>query len=164
MKLQEILERISVSAPSDWELIFRPTFRHRFHEILNADGDVAALDQDEHSVMFTLRSDIEISMAYGLVEKGAVPLSPDNPFANENARTVYLDIFYQGRMVHREVVLNIDRNRCLLPLPTSWEKPVLVPLAQSNLVKLIHSLAGPPTDFDAYFEKAGMRNADVPWP
>ena len=164
MNLREILRRISESAPSDWQLIFRPTFRHRFNEILTAEGEVAALDQDEHAVMFTLRSDIEISMAYGMVDQGAVPLSSDNPFAGENARTVFLDIFYQGRTVHREVILKVDRNRCLLPLPTSWEKPVMVPLRQANLVRLIHSLAGPPTDFESYFEQAGMRHGDVPWP
>lgn len=164
MNLRQVLRRISESAPSDWQLIFRPTFRHRFNEILTAGGEVAALDQDEHAVMFTLRADIEISMAYGMVEQGAVPLDSDNPFAKENARTVFLDIFYQGRMVHREVILKVDRNRCLLPLPTSWEQPVMVPLGQANLVRLIHSLAGPPTDFESYFEQAGMRHADVPWP
>ena len=164
MNLRQVLQRISESAPSDWQLIFRPTFRHRFNEILTAEGEVAALDQDEHAVMVTLRSDIEISMAYGMVEQGAVPLASDNPFASENARSVFLDIFYQGRTVHREIILKVDRNRCLLPSPTSWEKPVMVPLGQANLVRLIHSLAGPPTDFESYFEQAGMRHADVPWP
>lgn len=164
MNLSELLRVVSESGNEDWSLIFRPTFRHRFQEILNSEGALATIDHDEHLVCFTYKPNIEITMAYGLVERGSVILPPENPFASENARTVYLDIFVMGRLAYREVILKVDRNRCLLPLPTSWEAPIMVPMPQVKLVRLLHALAGPPTDFDRYFEESGMRQADLPWP
>ena len=95
----------------------------------------------------------------------AFELPPGHPFARENARTLYLDIFYEGRLVHRETIVSVDRHRCLLPLPVSWDPPINVPTAQFSLVRLIHALAGPPTDYDSYFQESGMVRTDkVAWP
>jgi len=164
MNLRNLMQTVSDSAPNDWELIFRPTYLHRFTEIMNAEGAVLSLDPDEHLVGFVYRPNISITMTYGMVETGNVALPAKNPYAGENARSVYLDIFYEGRLAHRELILQVDRHRCLLPFPQSWDPPVTVSQGQANLVRLVHGLAGPPTDYDSYFDSAGLRTADIPWP
>ena len=165
MQIRELLATIASSKVADWQTIFRPTMRHRFTEILDEAGKREQLLVDEHRVSFCYRPDIAITMAYGLVDQAAVPLPADHPFGRENARSMYLDIFYEGRLVHRETVISIDRHRCLLPLPKSWEPPIAVPTAQFSLIRLIHALAGPPTDYDSYFKECGMVRADTAaWP
>jgi hypothetical protein len=61
-------------------------------------------------------------------------------------------------------VVSVDRNRCLLPMPRDWNPPIAIPSTQYSLIRLIHALAGPPTDYDTYFEQAGMKQVDASWP
>ena len=165
MQIRELLATIASSKVADWQTIFRPTMRHRFTEILDETGKREQLLVDEHRVSFSYRPDVTITMAYGLVDQAAFELPADHPFGRENARSVYLDIFYAGRLVHRETIISIDRHRCLLPLPASWNPPINVPTAQFSLVRLIHALAGPPTDYESYFRESGMVRSDtVAWP
>lgn len=165
MELREILATVASSKVGDWEIIFRPTLRHRFTEILNEEGEREQLTVDEHLVTFAYRPNIAITMAYGLVDQAAYELPAGNPFATENARTLLLDIFHDGRLIHRETIVSVDRQRCLLPMPQGWEPPIDIPTAQFSLVKLVHALAGPPTDYEDYFKESGMTRSDrVPWP
>lgn len=164
MNLRDLLETVAGSSVHDWTILFRPTFKHRIIETRNSDGSRDRLQSDEHLVAFSYRPDLAISMAYGLIEQGAYELPSFNPFATENARTRYLDIFLEGRLTHREVVVAVDRHRCLLPMPRDWDPPIAIPVMQYSLVRLIHNLAGPPTDYDEYFEKAGMKRWELPWP
>jgi len=164
MNLRGLLEIVAGSSVDDWTILFRPTFKHRIVETLKDDGSRDRLLSDEHLVAFSYRPDLAISMAYGLVEQGAYDLPPGNPFATENARTRFLDIFLEGRLSHREVVVAVDRHRCLLPMPRDWNPPIAIPATQYSLIRLIHDLAGPPTDYDEYFKNAGMERSDTPWP
>ncbi len=165
MQLREILATVASSKVRDWAIIFRPTLRHRVTEILNDEGERERLLVDEHLVAFSYRPDIAVTMAYGLVDQSSYELPADHPFARENARSLFLDIFHDGQLIHRETVVSVDRQRCLLPLPQDWEPPISVPTAQFSLVRLIHALAGPPTDYESYFKESGMVRSDrVPWP
>lgn len=165
MQIRELLATIASSKVADWQTILRPTLRHRFTEILNEAGKREQMLVDEHRVSFSYRADIAITMAYGLVDQASFELPADHPFAKENARTLLLDIFYEGRLVHRETVVSIDRQRCLLPLPRTWDPPISIPAAQFSLVRLVHALAGPPTDYGSYFLESGMVRSDqVAWP
>lgn len=159
-----MLATVAASDIDDWQILFRPTFRHRITEVLKDDGERDRLEVDEHLVAFCYRPDIALTMAYGLVEQSSFELPDRHPFAAENARSVYLDIFHEGGLIHRETVLKVDRQRCLLPLPKDWDAPINIPVAQYSLIKLIHALAGPPTDYETYFKDAGMVRADIPWP
>lgn len=164
MNLRNLLGTVAGSGVGDWTILFRPTFRHRIVEIAKPDGSRDRLQSDEHMVAFSYRPNIAIGMAYGMVEQGAYELPPSHPFGRENARTRYLDIFLEGRLAHRETVVAIDRHRCLLPMPRDWNPPVAIPVMQYAMVRLIHDLAGPPTDYDEYFTGAGMTRSDTPWP
>lgn len=164
MNLRDLLGVVAGSGVADWTILFRPTYRHRIVETIKPDGSRDRLQSDEHMVAFCYRPNIAVTMAYGLVEQGAYELPRGNPFALENARTRYLDIFLEGRLAHREIVVAVDRQRCLLPMPRDWNPPIAIPAMQYSLVRLIHDLAGPPTDYDEYFTNAGMQQSQTPWP
>jgi|GEM_PF-726956 len=165
MQLREILATVAASKAGDWEILFRPTMRHRFTEVMNDEGKREKLLVDEHLVAFSYRPDIAVTMAYGLVDQAAFELPAGHPFAQENARTLLLDIFHDGQLIHRETLVSVDRQRCLLPLPSGWEPPINIATAQFSLVRLVHALAGPPTDYESYFKESGMVRSDrVPWP
>ena len=164
MKLRDLLRVVSGSGIEDWTILFRPTFRHRIIEALRPDGSRDRLIVDEHMVAFSYRPNLAIGMAYGMVEQGAYALPVGHPFATENARTRFLDIFLEGRLAHRETVVAVDRQRCLLPMPRDWNPPIDVPEDLYSMVRLLHALAGPPTDYDDYFAAAGMRRSAGPWP
>lgn len=164
MKLRDLLRVVSGSAVGDWTILFRPTYRYRIVESRKPDGSRDRLMADEHLVAFSYRPNLSIGMAYGLVEQGGYALPPEHPMGRENARTRFLDIFLEGRLAHRETVVAVDRQRCLLPLPRDWNPPIPVPDGLYSLVRLVHDLAGPPTDFDEYFAAAGMERSAAPWP
>lgn len=165
MNTREFMTLVASSAVEDWFMIPRPTYLHRFTAIQDEKGNVVRLDADQHLVAFVHRGNIEVSLAYGLVEKGNFVIDADVPMARENARTVLLDCFHQGQHVHREVLLKADRQRCILPMPNTWsEDGRRLPANKVKVARLIHMLAGPPTDFDAYFEQAGLSEVRAAWP
>ena len=164
MKLRDLLRVVSGSGIDDWTVLFRPTYRYRIVETTKPDGSRDRLTADEHKVAFSYRPNLAIGMAYGMVEQGAYALPAGHRFAAENARTLFLDVFLEGRLAHRETVVAVDRQRCLLPMPRDWNPPMAVPDGLYSLVRLVHELAGPPTDYDEYFGAAGMNRSTDPWP
>ncbi len=165
MNVREFMKQIAGSTVEDWVQISRPTYRHRFTTHLAEEGEKSRIDVDQHVVHYTYRPDIQITMAYGLVEKGTYVIPADIEIARENARTVLLDCYHAGQLIHRETLLKADRQRVILPLPDNWgEERQPVPKAKAAIARLLHTLAGPPTDFDEYFAAAGMFEIDQPWP
>lgn len=165
MDIRELVRTIASTEASDWTPILRPTYRHRFSPRVNAKGEQVGLSAEQHKIHLTCIQNIRITLAYGLVDNANYVIPEPNPFAAENARTHLLDCFWQGRLIFRETVINIDRNRCLLPLPEAWTGEAMeIPVTRFGLVKLIHDLVGPPTDYEDYFMRAGMQKVNRRWP
>ena len=165
MDVRAFMKRIAESKVEDWILISRPTYRHRFTTHLGDEGESSRIDVDQHIAHYTFRPDIQITMAYGLVEKGTYVIPADIEMASENARTVLLDCYHTGRLIYRETLLKADRQRVILPMPENWgEERQPIPKPQAAIARLLHTLAGPPTDFDEYFAAAGMFEVEKAWP
>lgn len=164
MRLDQYLGLIGDSSESDWRLITRPTFRHHFARGVDDKGEEVSVEVDEHKVALTFVPNIRITLAYGLVADSNYRIDPKHKLGALNARSEYVDCFYDNILVHRETVVRVARQRCVLPEPMDWELPVKVPKRKARFAKLIHVLAGPPTDFDEYFQEAGMVEIEAPWP
>jgi hypothetical protein len=165
MQIRDYMAIVAASSLSEWELIFRPTYRHRFMTQYGPEGVKIRTDVDQHVLALTFKPNISISMAYGMVDTGNYEIPARLDIANENARTILLDCFLDGQLVHRELILRADRQRISLPMPTEWTAAGLqIPAAKSRLVRLIHNLAGPPTDYDEGLKLAGMEEVETPWP
>ena len=165
MDLQNYVKTIADSEIGDWTPILRPTYRNRFIPRKNAKEEVIGLAADQHPLHLTFLRDIRITLAYGMVDNANYQIPSPNAFASENARTHLLDCFWEGRLAFRETLVNVGRNRCLLPLPEEWAETGLeVPVLRYGLARLIHDLAGPPTIFDEYFSMSGMQRVNRRWP
>lgn len=159
------MHTIAESRLTDWIGIYRPTFLHRFTPFGDREDPATPIILDEHLARFTYRPDISIGLAYGLIEDGDFRVPGKGFLSTVNARTELLDCFHHGQLLHREPLLRADRRRLLLPMPVDWhETPMRVPRTLYTLVRLVHALAGPLTDFDANLERAGMTVVDVRWP
>ncbi|MBM3546341.1 MAG: hypothetical protein FJX54_05285 [Alphaproteobacteria bacterium] len=165
MRLDQYLALIGDSKVEDWRLITRPTFRHHFHRGTDEKGEEVSVEVDEHRVAMSFSQNIRITLAYGLVSDSHYRIDPKHKFGLLNARSEFVDCFYDNILVHRETVVRVARQRCVLPEPADWtESPIRVPRRKARFARLIHVLAGPLTDFDEYFKEAGMVEVEAPWP
>ena len=165
MNLQDLVKKISGSDIADWSPILRPTFRHRFVTRTNPEGETTGVAADQHKLHLTYKKDIRITVGFGMVQVANYHIPAPNPYAEENARTHLLDCYWEGRLAFRDIVVNVGRNRCLLPLPAEWtEDGMEIPVTRYGLVRLIHEIAGPPTDFDEHFTAIGMQRINRRWP
>ena len=164
MRLDQYLGLIADSKPEDWRVIPRPTFRHHFARSADEKGEEVSVEVDEHRVVMSFAANIRITLAYGLVAEASYRIDPKHKFGLLNARTEFADCFYDNILVHRETVVRVARQRCVLPEVMDWATPIKVPKRKARFAKLIHILAGPLTDFDEYFKEAGMVEVEAPWP
>lgn len=165
MRLDHYLGLIGDSSPEDWRLIPRPTFRHHFARFADEKGEEASVEVDEHRVAMSFAPNIRITLAYGLVSESNYRIDTKHKFGILNARSEFADCFYDNMLVHRETVVRVARQRCVLPEVADWTTtPIKVPRRKARFAKLIHILAGPLSEFDEYFKEAGMVEVEAPWP
>jgi len=165
MRLDQYLGLIGDSKVEDWRLITRPTFKHHFARSTDDKGEEVSVEVDEHKVAMSFAPNIRITLAYGLVADSHYRIDPKHKLGALNARSEYVDCFYDNILVHRETVVRVARQRCVLPEPADWtEEPIRIPRRKARFAKLIHVLAGPLTEFDEYFRDAGMVEVEAPWP
>ena len=165
MRLDQYLALIGDSKPEDWRLITRPTFKHHFARSTDDKGEEVSVEVDEHKVVMAYAANIRITLAYGLVSEPNYRIDTKHKFGLLNARSEFVDCFLDNILVHRETVVRVARQRCVLPEPADWtESPIKVPKRKARFARLIHVLAGPLTEFDEYFKEAGMVEVEAPWP
>lgn len=165
MRLDQYLALIGDSKVEDWRLITRPTFKHHFARSTDEKGEEVSVEVDEHKVVMSFAPNIRITLAYGLVADSHYKIDTKHKLGLLNARSEFVDCFYDNILVHRETVVRVARQRCVLPEPADWtESPIKVPRRKARFAKLIHVLAGPLTEFDEYFKGAGMVEVEAPWP
>jgi hypothetical protein len=81
------------------------------------------------------------------------------------ARTAYIDIFYSGTLVFRDVFVAVDGDRCYLPLPRNLEDLRVAPeYAQMTALLSTLSLGCGGSDFCTYFRRTGLKIGDLQWP
>jgi hypothetical protein len=165
MRLDQFLTLLADSTPEDWRVFPRPTFRHHFAPVLDDKGEIASVDVDEHRVAMSFVPDVRITAAYGLVADPNYRIDAKHKLSQLNARSEFVDCFFNNILVHRETVVRVARQRCVLPEPLDWTaQPIVIPRRKARFARLIHVLAGPLTDFDEYFKDAGMAEGDTSWP
>ncbi len=140
MTLDNLIKLIVESGPDDW------------HRVLETDDAVAVY-----------KADIAVSMARAVGPSEDFETEWSNKF-DAPASSYHLDILYNGRPVHRDILVAVDGGRCSLPLPRM--KPELsVPKAWHAVARLVYEIGGgQQSDFDRYFGQAGLKIADTKWP
>lgn len=164
MKWDDFFKPILESEKEDWRVIHQPLFMHSFEKITHyGDGkqDVS-LDFKNHTQLFTLKSNISIAIAYGLTNDGNFQAPWANKFPDPYAFSQYADLLWNGTPVHRASIVVVDGGRVGLPIPKPNNTDV--PRNYSRLASIIDKISSPTSDYGSYFQRAGFKVIEEPWP
>lgn len=165
MKLDEYLDLVAESAPSEWRSTVAPTFMFRVVPVRSSGGGTADFELQEHNTSLTYAKDIRIGMAWGLVSDKRYMSDWLERLPNKAAQAVILDFMFGGSVVFRDTLIAVDNWRCILPEPLNIdEAPYKVPMRRLKIAKLMHQLVGPDTSFESYMKRIGIAPIDRPWP
>lgn len=110
MTLDELLKTVWESSFGDWTKINGPTFLEWGDRELGL----------AHEATAVYKPDPTITIAWGLtaMESFSAPWTKKFPAHDPiDVWSCYLDIFYCGALVHREMYVELDGGRCSVPLP-----------------------------------------------
>ena len=164
MRLDDLMDTILRSAPTDWHAIHGfPTYRDTLSGASDGEGHHWIEIESHHSVA-TFIPDASITMAWGIsvVDDFKEPWA--NKFPDQHASSALADVFYNGALVYRTFYILVDGAQCKLPLPDSREMPGGVSESYGRFVHLLNRVDGN-DEFESYFERAGLaRMPGRPWP
>lgn len=164
MRLADIRELISKSAPDDWR---RLTGERTAHPV-----------RDGHHTLCVHREDVRVSIAHGAealtnmepdwLETFQRHLTPDRwqPYTYD-----YADVYWDGALVDRHLIVAVDSGSATLPVPNARydhdlpgdPNPIRrleVSSFHRDLARLIHSFTFRREDFDSHFRRLGAEVVD----
>jgi hypothetical protein len=167
MRLYDLMRTVLNSTAEDWESIPPPTGPQYVGEVFSPSEGQHWLEVREHFAYYVLRSDVSIALAVGMPGfHGKEQLTfdwavwPDRSVTGE-----FVDVLYNGQVVHREQLLSVDGGRARLPIPTAALADTgqtfpqifaeTVTEDQVTLARLVDALTGH-TEFDRYFNESRM--------
>jgi len=168
MKLEELVEMVVRSCCRDWHTITTwgagsgPSYRFQFESSSGVAGQHLAVDS--HSMVAVFKEEVALTLAWGLVSNEGFDEDWVHSFADKHATSSFLDVFWGGSLVYRELYVTVDGGRVHLPLPDKHDGVLTAPESYCALVKLIQDLEGAGYDFDEYLERAKIKRTKVSWP
>lgn len=171
--LHEIRQMIEISTEADWNVTHGPTYLNRWGYWTGPDG-VWGLDHDEHMTRAAFIPDVNVTIAFGLAvqmpHRGGLDEAHEQPewakFPDPTVDVDYIDVFWAGALVDRDLVVTVDGGRAVLPDPTpeyEGELPENVKVIrwtvtrwEAALARVAHNLEHEQLDFDDYLRRAGF--------
>jgi len=176
MTFEQVLETVASSevenwwTDSCWGANSGPSYRDHFESWELYEGVKHILKVKSHSNVATYKPDVSITIAWGLESLDNFREEWANKFPNPRASSSFIDIFYNGALVFRDIYVEVDGGRARLPLPTiKWDDKqkkiteLTVPLRRYRLIGLVDSLDHV-SQYDSYFQQAGFKVVDTEWP
>jgi hypothetical protein len=153
MDFESYIDTIARSAPADWNVEDGPLFFP------------PGPQGERHAFVMAFRRDLSITMAYGMPAKAAVRADFAARFPNPQASMRYLDFFYNNALVFRDVLISVDGEQGILPVPNPGPTaPYEAPRRKCTVAQLIHQLTNPMRDFEDYLSFVKMKPIDEFWP
>jgi len=144
MTLDEILEKYFASSSDDWSHVAAPlvpeTSAHEFLLVYKPDVSIVLAETHDESDRDYVWDWVEI-------------------YPDKSARKFYIDLYYNGVPVHREVAVSVDGGRVQLPSPrgfvgedkaSGWK----VDKDEHAFVRHYAVIRDRVREFDSYFEQA----------
>ena len=145
MDIRSFVDAILNSKPTDWLRV-----------------DAPALTAVGHDELLTLKDNLSVSIASGAVHMQDYPEDWARSFPDASASSEYVDLLYNGMVIHREIVVLVDGGRCSLPQPLPRTSEI--PRRRYEFVRIIQALTNPTgADYDDYVKRAGLTPVDAPW-
>ncbi len=175
MNLEEYSQKIIRSTKHDWNVITcwgfgsGPSYLDRSTVWTTGKNEFSNIEVESQGMVASLKSDLSISMAWGIGSNPDFQEDWANQFPDPDARSYFIDFFYNGVLVFRDIYVSVDGGRCHLPLPdiefdekTHKVKRYTVPQDKYEFYEMFDGLEQL-SDFDSYFSRAGFEVVDVPW-
>jgi hypothetical protein len=167
MTLRDLVGCIVRSSPSDWNKIRgHPSYRDKFalHDP-GSGGDRFWLKVQHPDAVAAYKADLSITMAWGLDVNENFQEPWAQQFPDPHASSHYVDVFYNGALVFRKQYVSVDGGRAMVP-PSSTPDQLVVPAAYYTFITLLDqlTLSAPISRPSDYFDRAGLRIINTPWP
>ncbi len=175
MNLKEYQDQILDAEKEDWNRIAcwgsgsGPSYFNKFVVWNTGGGEFSNIKVDSHDELISLKSDLSISVAWGISHNDDFKEKWANGFPDPHASSGYVDFFYYGQLVYRDIYVTVDGGRCQLPLPqmvfnrdTNDIEKLTVAKDKYHFFRLLNSLITT-YDYDSYFERAGLEIVDTSW-
>ncbi|MCM3144394.1 hypothetical protein [Brevibacillus sp. MER 51] len=173
MNIHEFLDKICSSNTEDWTLITcwgaggGPSYRDQLSVWTNGGGNFEGIELESHGMVASLKSDLSISIAWGLTDNDNYQSEWVRKFPDERASSSFVDFFYNGMLVFRDVYVSVDGGRCSIPQPNlkfndSELVARTVPRQKYEFFALLNAFEST-YDYHSYFDRTGIQIVDEPW-
>jgi hypothetical protein len=174
MRLDELLPVLSETDASHWEVLEGyPIFHHSFEISSRGGGDPAITGVETHTNRAILRSDVDIALEWGARrmpdEEEYYAWNDPQLFPDAGVRSFWVDLFYRGSVVYREMLAYVDGGRAVLPVADSRPADPATSSAtpqrkfegqtsrqEYELARLIDTLGGG-GEYESYFARSGFK-------
>lgn len=171
MTLKEYESLISNTEELDWTKIScwgagsGPSYLNNFSVWENGSGDFKNIEIDSHSEYMSLKRDLLVSVAWGLKHNDDFKEDWANNFPDNRAISGFVDFFYSGVLVFRDIYVSVDGGRCALPLPkrifnqkTQQVEKLVISKNRYEFFKLLNG-----NEYDSYLRDAKIEIVDGEW-
>ncbi len=172
MNFNDYMNAVLTSTDADWNVATcwgagaGPSYRNKL-DIVTFSGDAGnwRLDVTSHSLTAALRSNLSITIAWGITANDDFKEDWANSFPDAHATSHYVDFFFNGALVYRALYLTVDGGRAKLPLPESDHQGRFTPRTYATLCRLLVALEGTQaSEVDKYLRTAQIRETKTRWP
>lgn len=173
MTLDEYKKLIVASSLEDWTNITcwgagsGPSYRDAVSVWTKGGGEFHNIEVNSHGEIFSLKSDLLVSVACGLTHNDDFIEKWANSFPNKRASSSFVDFFYANQLVYRDIYVAVDGGRCKIPLPemrfdesTHKVEALVVPREKYNFFRLLN---GTDYNYENYFKRTGIMIVDESW-
>ena len=157
MTFVELADILKSTVQADWHLMAgRPTYWYNLQacEAGGNGGTQRYVDIDSHLASAVYKHDLSITMAWGMGVNDNFIEPWANQFSDPKATSYFVDVFYNGAIVLRQLNISVDGGRADLPMPVS-ASDLRVASGAANIARIVTDLAIN-TNWDNYFERAGL--------
>lgn len=174
MNLQEFETLVVETDTSDWTHFAcwgagsAPSFKDKITAWKGSFDSELSVVVESHSDLISLKSNLLISVAWGITHNDDFHEKWANSFPDPKASSCYVDFFYSGNLVYRDIAVTVDGGRCHLPLPDvkysndSKIESLTISNKQHHFFRLLNSLISG-HDFDKYINDAQISTIDRCW-
>ncbi|MTI67520.1 MAG: hypothetical protein FH753_13120 [Firmicutes bacterium] len=175
MNLSEFSKEIMNSNIDDWTINScwgagaGPSYLNQFTVWNTGDDKFHNIEIDSHSMIASYKRNLAISIAWGLNHNDDFCEDWANDFPDSRAMSSYIDFFYNGVLVYRDIIVSVDGGRCYIPLPKrEFDKKnhkvtrLSVTRQQYEFIKMINQFAST-YNYDSYFKRTNIEIVEENW-
>lgn len=173
MTLEEYKNLIISATLDEWTTIgcwgagSGPSYRDAISVWTKGSGEFHNIEIESHAEIFSLKSNLLVSVACGLTHNDDFIEDWANSFPDKKASSSFVDFFYSNQLVYRDIYVSVDGGRCSIPLPemkfdesTDEVKALTVQREKYEFYRLLN---GTGYDYDSYMQRTGIVVVDEPW-